>query len=149
MQPGRRILLKLIALAGAAFAVPRRLFAAWPERAFAAEKAADALSALAPGVTPKPSDRLRLKVPLIAENGALVPVTVSTDIENVSRIAVIIDKNPNPLAAAFELTPASIPEIALRFKMNETSAVMAVVEADGEIYTASQEVKVTLRGCGG
>jgi sulfur-oxidizing protein SoxY len=139
----------LFGLASAALAVPRALLAAWPQAAFKAPTASAALAALAPGVMPEHSDRVELKAPLIAENGAVVPISISTDIDNVSRVAVIIEKNPSPFAASFELSPASIPEITLRFKMNETSTVMAVVEAHGQIYTASREVQVTLGGCSG
>ena len=149
MGINRRIFVRLMGLAGLALALPGRLLAAWPETAFQSETLAGALEALAPGLKAQDDPRVRLQAPQIAENGALVPIEVGADMENVSRISLIVEKNPNPLAASFDLTPASVPAIAIRLKMNETSLVLAAVEADGKLYTRSQEVKVTLGGCGG
>ena len=146
----RRVFLRrILGLAGLALALPGRLLAAWPETAFKAETVAGALDLLAAGAAPQADARVRLTVPQIAENGALVPVEVSTDIANVSRISILVEKNPSPLAASFEFTPAALPAVSIRLKMNETSRVIAAVEADGRIHTAEQEVKVTLGGCGG
>jgi sulfur-oxidizing protein SoxY len=143
----RRMSLALLALAGAALAIPRRLLAAWPESAFGSESAAGALEALVPGALPREDARIHLTAPQLAENGALVPIDVSTDIPGVTRIALIVDRNPNPLAATFDFTPAAIPAVSIRLKMRESSRVMAVVEAEGEVYTSARDVKVAISGC--
>ena len=150
MQAGRRILLKAgIALAAMA-AMPRALLAAaWPEAAFKSEAASDAMMKLFGSDQPTPSDQITLTVPTIAENGAVVPVEVSTTLENVSSISIVVPNNPRPLAASFELMPGTMPELASRIKMGKTSDVMAIVKTDSGLYSVAKEVKVTIGGCGG
>jgi len=95
------------------------------------------------------SDAIKLKIPDIAENGAVVPVSVSTTIAGVTAIHIIIDANPNPLSASFRLTAASPADISTRVKMGKSSVVRALVKTESKVYTTSQEVKVTIGGCGG
>lgn len=139
---------------GMAFAalmvMPRALLAAaWPEKAFSQTAAAQAMTDLLGTNQATPSDQIMLKLPQIAENGAVVPVTVTTTLENVESISIFVENNPRPLAATFELPPGTLPELSSRIKMGETSDVMAVVKTDAGIFSASQEVKVTIGGCGG
>jgi sulfur-oxidizing protein SoxY len=96
-----------------------------------------------------PSDKITLGVPTIAENGAVVPVEVSTTLENVESISIVVAGNPRPLAASFELSGSVMPEISSRIKMGQTSDVMAVVKTDTGLFSTSKEVKVTIGGCGG
>jgi len=150
MYHGRRLFLKGSAALMALAAWPRALLAAaWPEKAFAATDAGDAISALLGTDPAEPSDRIALKVPEIAENGAVVPVTVSTTLENVESISIVVPNNPRPLAATFEILPGSLPDVSSRIKMGETSDVIAVVKTDAGLYRVSKEVKVTIGGCGG
>lgn len=121
----------------------------WPKEAFLKTKSADAINQLYPGLQAEESDKISMKVPEIAENGAVVPVTVSTDLADVTNITILIDENPNPLAASFDLGPNSIPEISVRMKMGKTSVVTALVAAGGKLFSVKQEVKVTIGGCGG
>ncbi len=148
MNLRRRALVKGLLVAAAVMAVPRWLFAARPDAAFNANDA-DAAITDAFGGPATESDQVMLKIPDIAENGAVVPVTISTDLADVEAIAVVVEKNPTPLAALFELTPQSVPEVSVRIKMGESSNVRAVVKAGGKLYSASKEVKVTIGGCGG
>jgi len=150
MDVGRRLLLK----GGAALAVlatlPRTLLAAvWPEKAFAATEADSAMSALLGTTEATSSDRITLKVPEIAENGAVVPVTISTTLENVESISIVVEKNPRPLAASFEIPAGTLPDVSSRIKMGETSDVIAVIKTDAGIFSTSKQVKVTIGGCGG
>ena len=148
MKLQRRALIRSLFTAAAVLAVPRWLFAARPDKAFD-EKSADAvLSDLFDGPVTE-SDQVTLKIPDIAENGAVVPVSVSTDLPDVESISVIVDNNPTPLAAMFELSPESVADISVRIKMGESSVVRTVVKAGGKYYSASKEVKVTIGGCGG
>lgn len=95
-------------------------------------------------------DKAVLKAPDIAENGAAVPITVSTSIENPKTMAVLIDGNPQPLAVAWEIPVGTIPEFSTRIKMRKTGGVTLVVEAqDGTLHTATKQIKVTVGGCGG
>lgn len=96
------------------------------------------------------SDKVELKVPDIAENGAAVPVTVSTSLPNVKTMSLIVEENPHPLIVAWEIPKRGIPEYSTRVRMGKTGNVKLVVETeDGKLYTANQEVKVTVGGCGG
>ena len=150
MYQGRRLFLKGGAALVALAALPRVLLAAaWPDKAFAATEASDALSALLGTDQATPSDLIAMKVPEIAENGAVVPVTVSTTLENVESISIVIPNNPRPLAATFEIPPGTLPDVSSRIKMGETSEVIAVVKTDTGLFRASKEVKVTIGGCGG
>ena len=87
--------------------------------------------------------------PDIAENGAVVPVTVQSGLPKTESIAILIEKNPNMLAANFDLPSGTDPLVGTRVKMGQTSNVYALVKADGKYYTAVKEIKVTLGGCGG
>jgi sulfur-oxidizing protein SoxY len=90
-----------------------------------------------------------VQTPDIAENGAVVPIGVSSAIPRTESIAILIEKNPNMLAAIFDIPPGTDPALATRVKMAQTSTVFALVKADGKFYVASKEIKVTLGGCGG
>lgn len=96
------------------------------------------------------SDKVTLKAPDIAENGMAVPITVSTDMADAKQIAVYVDSNPVAFASAFKLFKGTKPEFSTRIKMGGTGVVSVIVEgADGKLYEAKKEVKVTVGGCGG
>jgi sulfur-oxidizing protein SoxY len=150
MQYTRRLFMQgglaLLALA----ALPRTLLAAvWPQQAFSAVTAKDALNALLGTDVTSSTDQIDLKVPEIAENGAVVPVSIKTSLENVESISIVVKNNPRPMAATFEIPPGTLPKIASRIKMGETSDVIAIVKTSNGIYSTSKEVKVTIGGCGG
>ena len=87
--------------------------------------------------------------PEIAENGAVVPIAVSSTLADVSSISILVAENPNALAASYRIPAGTMPNVANRLKMAKTSNVIAVVEAGGKLYSATKEVKVTVGGCGG
>jgi sulfur-oxidizing protein SoxY len=120
----------------------------WPKDAFAQKTEADAIKALY-GKTPEPSDKVNLDAPEIAENGAVVPIAVSTTLPDVSSIAILVAENPNPLAANYPIPPGTSPAVANRLKMAKTSKVTALVASGDKVFSASKEVKVTVGGCGG
>ena len=127
---------------------PLAVFAAWNEQAFGAKTAADALSSLgAAGAAP--SKDIVIEAPQIAENGAVVPIEVSSAIPGTTAISVLIEKNPFPLAGRFEFKDGALPFVKLNVKMGETSDIRAIAEAGGRHYSATREVKVTIGGCGG
>ena len=117
--------------------------------AFAAESADSALSTLFGDQVIEESEQIVLKIPDIAENGAVVPVTVSTDIDGVQRIVIVVDENPNPLSASFSIKPDAFADISTRVKMGKSSRVRALVQTSDKVYVTSKEVKVTIGGCGG
>jgi sulfur-oxidizing protein SoxY len=120
----------------------------YPEDAFKAKGEADAIKALY-GKTAEPSDKVKLDAPEIAENGAVVPISVSTTLADVTSISFLVSENPNALAASYQIPPGTMPSIANRLKMAKTSNVTVIVEAGGKLYSATKEVKVTVGGCGG
>jgi len=148
MKYNRRFLLRSALAIAASLALPRILFAARPDKAFAATEADKVMAELF-GETPVASDRVSMKIPDIAENGAVVPVTISTDLEDVESISVVVVNNPTPLAASFVMSARSLPKVSVRIKMGESSVVMGIVKAGGKLYSVEKEVKVTIGGCGG
>ena len=117
--------------------------------AFEANDVNGALSGLFGSSDLTGSDNIKIKAPDIAENGAVVPITVSTDISGASSISIIAEKNAQPLAASFDLGPGTEGYVSTRIKMGKTASVIAVVKADGKLYSTGKEVKVTIGGCGG
>ena len=137
--------------AGVALGVlPLSAFSAWPTTAFDAETLEAAYDALYGNATAEESGAITVKAPDIAENGAVVPVSITTDIPNSSSVALLVAGNPSPLAVSFELVQPGPAKVSTRIKMGKTSQLIALVQADGKLYSAaSKEVKVTIGGCGG
>lgn len=133
---------------GAGLLKPSDVLAAWPESAFSSKDIGDALNALGAG-SASDSGKIKIKAPDIAENGAVVPITISTSISDVSTISVLVAKNPQPLAASFDFGKNCDGFVSTRIKMGKTSDVVAVVQAGGKSYKAKKTVKVTIGGCGG
>ena len=126
---------------------PTQALAAWNKAAFEAKNVGDVMKGL--GVTPAESKDITIKAPDIAENGAVVPVEVTSSIPGTTSIAIIAEKNGTPLIGNFNLSGGTQGFISTRIKMGQTSLVRAVVNAGGKSYTAAKEVKVTIGGCGG
>jgi sulfur-oxidizing protein SoxY len=120
----------------------------YPEDAFKAKSDADATKSLY-GKTAEPSDKVKLDAPEIAENGSVVPISVTTTLADVTSISFLVSENPNALAASYKIPAGTLPGVANRLKMAKTSNVIAIVEAGGKLYSATKEVKVTVGGCGG
>jgi len=120
----------------------------YPADAFKQKSDADAIKSLY-GKTAEPSDKVKLDAPEIAENGGVVPISVSTTLADVTSISFLVSENPNALAASYRIPAGTMPSVANRLKMAKTSNVIAIVEAGGKLYSATKEVKVTVGGCGG
>jgi sulfur-oxidizing protein SoxY len=141
--------LRLAALMAGAGLLPQSALAAWTKGAFEAKTLAEATKALGGGALSESKD-ITITGPDIAENGAVVPVGVSTSLPGVKRMAILVEKNPNALAAVFDVTDAVDASFNTRVKMGQSSNVYAVaLMADGRVLHASKEIKVTLGGCGG
>lgn len=145
----RRGLLRIGAMMAVAAALPVKVWAAMtrPEAAFIATGLDDTFAQI--GGTPEVSADIILETPDIAENGAVVPATITSNIPNTTKIFVMVEKNPNPLAAMFEIPEGTAATIQTRVKVAQTCSIYGVVEAGGKLYMASKETKVTLGGCGG
>lgn len=137
------------AAVGAGLLTPRMVLAAWPSAAFDAKSVDTTLDALMGSHQLEGSDKISIRAPDIAENGAVVPVSVTTDISNPESISIIAEKNATPLTASFILGAGTEGFVSTRIKLGKTSSVIAVVKAGGKLYSTGKEIKVTIGGCGG
>jgi sulfur-oxidizing protein SoxY len=120
----------------------------WNKAAFETKTVAATLKALGGGGSVE-SAQVQITAPDIAENGAVVPITIESGLAKTQSIAILIEKNPSTLSADFDIPEGTDPFITTRVKMAETSNIYAVVKADGKYFHAVKEIKVTLGGCGG
>jgi len=150
----RRFLARASAVAG--LAVAGRLIAPLPAHAaerntagFQAKSVPEAIKSLGAASAAESKDIL-IKAPDIAENGAVVPIEVTSRIPGTQSIAIIADRNPIPLVASFDFANGAEPFASTRMKVGQTTNVRALVRAaDGKYFVAVREVKVTIGGCGG
>ena len=138
-----------VTLAGTTIVLPKRAVAAYARAAFEAQDVSGALTNSLGSDQHSQSDQIKLKAPDIAENGAVVPISVSSSLKNVDAISIVASTNPAPLTSTYTLSSACEPFVSTRIKMGKTSDVIAVVKANGKLYSATKEVKVTIGGCGG
>jgi sulfur-oxidizing protein SoxY len=122
--------------------------AVWNKEAFGAKSAADALKSLGTPA-PAPSNDVVIDAPEIAENGAVVPIEITSKVPGTTSILVLIEKNPFPLLGKFDFMEGALPFVKVNVKMGETSDVRVIALAGGKSYVATKEVKVTIGGCGG
>ena len=128
---------------------PSDALADWNKGAFEAKTVSDALKSLNVAAPAETKD-IAIKAPDIAENGAVVPIEIQSNVPGTKWIAVLIERNPFPYAGSFDVSQGAMPFVELRVKIGESSNVRVVVAAaDGRFYTAVKEVKVTIGGCGG
>ena len=127
----------------------RSVLADWPSAAMHEKDISKAMKAIAGGTGSK-SSNIRLKAPEVAENGAVVPITVdATSMKNVESISIFVDSNPSPLIASFAFSNGALGFASTRLKMGKSGNVTALVKAGGKVYKTTKEVKVTIGGCGG
>jgi sulfur-oxidizing protein SoxY len=119
----------------------------WNKAAFEGKSLDEVFKALGTS-TPDKSGAVVINAPDIAENGAVVPVGITTNLK-ANQLAILVEKNPSPLAAQFFIPAGTEPMVTTRIKMAQTSNVYALVKADGKWMMAVKEIKVTLGGCGG
>ena len=141
----------LAMVAASGLLLPQRLLAHWPTDAFTAETVEDALLALV-GQAEVASDKaIKFKVgspPSYAVNGASVPVAIESNLENIERVAILVEKNPFPLAMSLDLSPEVVLPFKSMIKIREDSQVIAVIRAEGKLYKTSRFVEVDIGGCG-
>jgi sulfur-oxidizing protein SoxY len=155
MNKPRRHFLKLTGQAGAlavawaaGLAASGRAWAAtWNKAGFEAKSLADVMKSLGASGAAESNDIL-ITAPDIAENGAVVPIAVTSKLPHTQQISIVAEKNPFPLAATFDVSGGGEGYVSARIKMGQTSNVWAVVKAGGKYYTAKKEVKITVGGCG-
>jgi sulfur-oxidizing protein SoxY len=140
-----------VLLAAAGWLTPGQAHAAdaWNKAAFDTKALDETVKALGGTAPAQSKDIAFVQTPDIAENGAVVPVGVTSTIPKTESIAILVEKNPNMLVAVFDIPPGTEPSISTRMKMGQSSNVYALVKADGKYFVTSKEIKVTLGGCGG
>lgn len=151
MNQQRRTLMQFTALVGlmaSAGLMTQAEAATWNKAAFEAKSIADVEKVLG-AASVQESDQVSLRAPDIAENGAVVPVGVQSDLEGVTQIAILVKENPSALAAMFMLPAGAKPDVTTRVKMGQTSDVVGLVKVGDKWMMATKEIKVTLGGCGG
>ncbi len=153
MNQNRRDIMRITTVLGLALSAglikPSEVFAAeWKANVFEAKRLEDVVKALGGDKFAVSAD-VAISGPDIAENGAVVPVSVSSKAPKTEFIAVLVEKNPNTMAASFNIPEGTEPNVSTRVKMGGTSNVHALVKADGKWLIATKEIKVTLGGCGG
>lgn len=156
MDHQRRILLKgTLAASATTMAIsaglltPKAVWAAWNETAFNAKDVNAAMTSAFGSTEATESDKIKLKAPDVAENGASVTITVDSELDKTQSISLLVQNNAQPLTATFNLGATTEGSITTNIKMGKTSDVIAVVKADGKLYSTKQLVKVTIGGCGG
>jgi sulfur-oxidizing protein SoxY len=149
-QSGGATLLALVAAAGwLRPQVAQAQAQSWNKAAFDTHSLAETMQALGGGEPVQSKDIVFFQTPDIAENGAVVPVGITSNIPKTESIAILIEKNPNMVAAVFDIPPGTDASVSTRVKMGQSSNIFALVKADGKYYVAAKDVKVTLGGCGG
>ncbi len=154
MNTTRRLFLqRTVALSAvgvvAGLVAPKSVLAAWPKSAFEAKKIDESLQHLMGISDTTDSADIKIKAPEIAENGAVVPVTVDSSIAGIESIAIMAENNPVPLVTSMTLGEGALGYMSSRIKMGKTGDVVAVVKANGKLFSARKQVKVTIGGCGG
>ena len=109
----------------------------------------ETVKALGGGAPAQSKDITFFQTPDIAENGAVVPVGVTSAIPKTESIAILVEKNPNMLAAVFDIPAGTEPSLSTRMKMGQSSNVYALVKADGKYYVAVEGNQGDPRRCGG
>lgn len=152
MNHSRRQVLQMMSVFGLALATgliktTDSIAAEWQSKLFEMKNTDDILKAL--GGNFKESADLVITAPEIAENGAVVPISVSSNVGKTTTIAILVEKNPNPLSAKIKIPEGTEPAVTTRVKMAGTSKIYAIAQIDDKWVIASKEIKVTLGGCGG
>jgi sulfur-oxidizing protein SoxY len=150
MSINRRIFLqKTGAIAGSGLLLGSNVQAEWEKSLFSNNSVNESFRHLFKTTSIEESAQIKLKAPTIAENGAVVPLTVTSHLENTEQIYIFVEKNRVPLVAIFTLMPLLEGVVSARIKMSKTSDVIVVVKAQSNLYRMQKTVKVTIGGCGG
>jgi sulfur-oxidizing protein SoxY len=125
------------------------VLAEWPASKFAAGNFAQTLAQVTNGKPIVETDKITLNIPEIAENGALVPMTVTSTLEDIRTFSIVVEHNPVPLALQVILMPELETFVSARLKIAESAFVHAIAESEKTCYSVKKKVKVTIGGCGG
>ena len=126
------------------------VIADWQKQLFSQASADELIKVLTNNAELIVSDAIHIKAPEIAENGAVVPITVDASIANVNKISILVDNNPSPLTSSYDINTQLEAYMSTRVKMAKSSNIIAIVSTtDNKYFTATKSIKVTIGGCGG
>ncbi len=129
---------------------PMNVFSAWPKELFHSKNIDQLINQITNGSVISQSENIHIKAPEIAENGAVVPISVNSDLPNVNRISILVENNPSPLTSSFDINSQLEAYVSTRVKIAESSNIIAIIStSDNQFFTASRSIKVTIGGCGG
>jgi len=151
MTISRRKFIQLLTISSTAcltLLTPIRSWAAWASQAFNANELETAIHNLFGSSKLIESKKVTLKIPKTAENGAAVPITIKTNLPGVESISIFVKDNPFPLTASFKIPEGTVASISTRIRLAQSSTVTAVIKIGDKLYSQSQEVNVTIGGCG-
>ena len=97
---------------------------------------------------PTATTAIRIHAPDIAVDGASVFISIDSTLPEVESLMVFVDRNPQPLAAAFQLAAEVPPELQMRIKLSQTANIWVIARSQGQYYKAAKTVTVTVGGCG-
>lgn len=152
MNQSRRQVIQTLSVLGLAVAAglikpTDALAIEWQGKLFEMKNSDEIMKAIAGNF--EQSGDVLINAPEIAENGAVVPISVTSNAAKTTTIAILVEKNPNPLSSRITIPEGTEPTVTTRVKMAGTSNVHVLVQADGKWLLATKEIKVTLGGCGG
>jgi len=105
------------------------------------------------GDRPLQEGMIQLEAPDVAQDAAIVPVSIKVDAPQsaerfVKTLHLIVDRNPIPIAAIFHLTPDSgRADLSTRIRLQTYSHVRAIATmSDGALYMSAKLVKAS-GGC--
>ena len=126
-----------------------KVLANWPSELFLGKNNIKVIKGITGNSSISESELINIKAPEIAENGAVVPVTVSTELPNVKNISLLVENNPSPLVSSIEINDQLSPYVSTRVKMAKTSNIIAIVSTSDGYFSTTRSIKVTIGGCGG
>jgi sulfur-oxidizing protein SoxY len=135
-----------LALVGLGLLPGRSGASGWDHGTFNATTLKGALAGLG-GVPEETDTAIQITLPEVVEDGAVVPVSVSSAMSKVEDIFILVESNPFPLAVAFRILEGTEPSVSVRLKLAQSGVVHAVVRANGRLYSASKGTRVTVGGC--
>ena len=114
----------------------------YPTKAFENKNVVGALTDLHGSSSFSPSADIVIKAPRIAKNNKVVPIQVISNIPNTESISLIVESNAKPFMASFNMYGAEA-FISTRIKMQKAGELLVVVKADGKLFAAKQEIRVS------
>ena len=132
---------------GSFILIPFRGFANWNKDAFNSKHYQKGLEYLYGSKLIEKTNNIKIQAPDVAENGASVPITVSSSIKGIETLSIFIENNPLALIASYNLSKNAIPNFSVRVKIAKSSPIHVVVKSQGKLLYSSKKIHVSVGGC--